>query len=634
MSQTVDRTVSTFARDAAAQVAARSTSSRLMDEVIQRTMEAGFDPEAWYVMDQRDTRLIQDEIMGGPRSSKFVYDFDIQGTAVRGISAIGARELATYYGRIRHRLVSSTRKVGQLFVFTTYPHEGITPSMQTVILPELKDEPDGYEAVCEVEDVHSGNRMMAAKFEAQWEWSRNKGTYFEKPHFATIAQSKAQRNGILMIIPQSIQLQWMEEVAKLGKNVKITAGVLEEKRDGVLRYGASQGIPIDRDVLGTLLLEQIMGLSEAARTKDKDTFLAAAIALRLVPLAPDQGATVATSTGSDGGAPTRGTRRRPPNAPADAKAPGQPPQDQRTPANPVDPDAFRRETAAQGAWLTQGQQTTAQAGQPATASPAAQEPASDSRPAFEAWLVDADGVEQGVGEPTTDPVAFARAVVALCQTQPVADILQVNEGAIADACDASEEARRIIEAITARPQQEPQQSAGDAGAPQEPQPVPVPRTPGGAIHVPNYERDCGAELARLATVAEVDAWVARNETGYRDNLQARTKIDRLVRAARDRLAPSAHNPEHNSAPQTGTAEPRTRRPVEQPSAAETQPVDRDAALVDGIEAEVRRMTSRNAMSAYQVSMAVASPKERFARSGRTDLVQRIDAAFAGWRAPA
>ena len=63
-------------------------------------------------------------------------------------------------------------------------------------------------------------------------------------------------------------------------------------------------------------------------------------------------------------------------------------------------------------------------------------------------------------------------------------------------------------------------------------------------------------------------------------------------------------------------------------------MDRDAALVDSIEAEVRRMTSRNAMSAYQVSMAVASPKERFARSGRADLVQRIDAAFAGWRAPA
>ena len=629
MSQTVDRTVSTFARDAAAQVAARSTSSRLMDEVLQRTMETGFDPEAWYVMDQRDTRLIQDEIMGGPRSSKFVYDFSIAGAKVRGISVIGARELASYYGRIRHRLVSSTRKVGALFVFTTYPHEGITSSMQTVLLPELKNEPDGYEAVCEVEDVHTGNRMMAAKFQSQWEWIEGKregeqGRHRENAHFATIAQSKAQRNAILMIVPQSIQLEWMEKMSDLGKNVVITSGVLEEKRDGVLRYGASQGIPIDRDVLGTLLLEQIMGLSEAARTKDKDTFLAAAIALRLVPLAPDQGVSAATATGSDGGAPTRGTRRRPPNAPADAKAPGQPPQDQRTPANP---DAFRREVA-QG--LSQGQQTTAQTGQASTASPAAREPASDAQPAFEAWLVDADGVEQRAGEPMTDPVAFARAVAVLCMVQPVADILQINEGAIADACDASEEARRIIEAIPAQPQQEPQQSAGDAGAPQERHPVPVPRTPGGAIHVPNYERDCGAELARLATVAEVDAWVARNDAGYRDNLQARTKIDRLVRAAEYRiLAPAA------SAPQPGSEEQpaRTRRPVEQPPAAETQPVDRDAALVDGIEAEVRRTTSRNAMMAYQVSMAVASPKERFARTGRTDLVQRIDAAFAEWRAP-
>ena len=114
MSQTVDRTVSTFAREAAAQTRARSTSERLMDEVIDRTMQSGFDADAFHVMNERDTRLIQDELMGGPRSDRFVYNFEIGGKKIEGISAIGARELATYYGRIRHRLVSSTRKVKEL----------------------------------------------------------------------------------------------------------------------------------------------------------------------------------------------------------------------------------------------------------------------------------------------------------------------------------------------------------------------------------------------------------------------------------------------------------------------------------------------------------------------------------------
>lgn len=566
MSQTVDRTVSTFAREAPTQTRARTNAERLMDEVIERTLSSGFDAEAFHVMNERDNRLIQDEILGGPRSSKFVYDFSINNQPIRGISAIGARELATYYKGIRHRIVSSTRKVKGLFVFTTYPHEGIAPSMQTALLPELENEPDGYEAVVEVEDIKTGNRMMAAKFESQWEWSTGQNRYYEKPHFATIAQSKAQRNAILMVIPQSVQLAWMEEVIRDGKHDNITKGVLAEKRDGVLRYGAAQAVEIDRDVLNTLLLEQIMGLSEAARTKDKDAFLASAIALRLVPLT----APADTSRTETKEPATRGTRRRPPNAPADSKPPPQPPQDQRSPANLEDREGSRQTTASDGTGQQGGADTRAGtavgASQGAAVSTAANDVtvgarAADGQPsqdaeadegAFEAWIVGPDGHET-TREPYVDAVVFATDLAALCRANPdaQADLLDVNSGAIGDCMDASEEAKQIIQGMDVPPfgeamtESESVETQAASTDPRQPPVIKVPQTGGGKPHWPNYCEDAEKSLNEWPqTVAEADAWMAANKPTYLNkSLAAETRLERTHRAVVARLSGSGEQQE-------------------------------------------------------------------------------------------
>lgn len=573
MSQTTDRTVSTFTRDAVTQARARTTSERLMDEVLQRTMESGFDIDAFHVMDQRDSRLLQDEILGGPRSSKFVYDFEISGQKIRGISAIGARELATYYKGIRHRIVTSTRKVGSLFVFTTYPHEGTTSSMHTTVLPELKDEPDGYEAVVEIEDIKSGNKMMAAKFESQWEWSSQKSKYFEKPHFATIAQSKAQRNGILMVIPQSVQLQWMEAVIADGKHDNITRGVLAEKRDGVLRYCTAQGIPLDRDVLNALLLEQIMGLSDAARTLDKDAFLAAAIALRLAPLAKTDTGTADAQEGTQ--TTTRGTRRRPSNAPEGTKPPAQPPSEERQTPNPTagtqqasgqpnapaDPNAWREEvnrTHPVGVQeSTAGSQTpstvgTAETTPQTTGAVGAQDGGGEEQSGgFEAWLTDATGRET-TREPFTDPVAFAQDLRVLCLRDPdaAADILDVNAGAIDDCMEVSEEARRIIEAV--RTPSTPDGTVASEGevpgmsdaGPYQPPLVDLQKTGGGKPHWPNYIDAALKSLGETRTQAEADAWMERNKPTYMGaSISAETRLDRFYKLHVGALKSGAAEPE-------------------------------------------------------------------------------------------
>ena len=44
------------------------------------------DAEIYHMMDKRDEKLIQDEVLHGSMAGIFVYDFDIKGSNVSGIS--------------------------------------------------------------------------------------------------------------------------------------------------------------------------------------------------------------------------------------------------------------------------------------------------------------------------------------------------------------------------------------------------------------------------------------------------------------------------------------------------------------------------------------------------------------------
>ena len=81
-----------------------------------------------------------------------------------------------------------------------------------------------------------------------------------------------------------------------------------------------------------------------------------------------------------------------------------------------------------------------------------QSPPSPTGGGFEAWAVDASGAEVRPS-PYTDAVEFAHAIAAMCRDTPplMEEIWEANEPAIADACDASEEARAILDAVKTRP---------------------------------------------------------------------------------------------------------------------------------------------------------------------------------------
>ena len=232
-------------------------------------------------MEERDDALIADEILNGPGSSKFVYNFEIMpGTVVTGISVIGASHLANHYGGLQHRIVASMQKVGSLFTFTAYPAEGIPMDVNTKIILELEDEDDFFAAVCEMKDIKTGNSIQIERREKRFEHRRRGGDY-ERPHYATIAQRKAYRNAVLSLVPQDIVIRWKDQQIKLGKDVLITESVLDEKRGNVMRFAAQRAIALDRRAIEHLTLQQIGGLGDAAREGKLPAFVEAARALGL-----------------------------------------------------------------------------------------------------------------------------------------------------------------------------------------------------------------------------------------------------------------------------------------------------------------------------------------------------------------
>jgi hypothetical protein len=260
----------------------RRGAGQLLEGVLNRAASGGFDPDVYYVMAGRDDTLVEQEIMHGAGSSKFVYQFKIAGTEVDGISVVGARHLAAHCGGLRHRLVSSVSKIGALHVFTTYPGpDGVGMSVNTTVVPMLGSEPDYYEVVIEMTDVTNGNAIQQRARESKVEFRRD-GTSYERPHFDKIADAKAYRNAVLALVRQDVLVRWKTEMLKLGRSDTITSSVLEEKRSGVLRYAARSGIPLERAAIEALTMDQIAGLADAAREGKQPAFVAAARGLALL----------------------------------------------------------------------------------------------------------------------------------------------------------------------------------------------------------------------------------------------------------------------------------------------------------------------------------------------------------------
>jgi hypothetical protein len=280
-----------------------------------RSMAGGFDLDAFHVMDRRDDELVAEELLHGALSASFVYNFEISGKQITGISVVGARHLAAHYRGLRHRLVASTQKTGELFTFTSFPAENMPMSVSCAVVPELAQEPDFYSVVVDLADIKAGNTLQIERREDRYEYRRD-GTPYERPNYQAIAQSKAFRNAVLSIVPQDVLLLWREQMLRLKKGETIAVGVLQQKRANVLQFAARHAIALDRRRIESLTLDQIAGLGDAARDGALPAFVRAAQALGLEVGHAEAGAAAAEAlpepAKADERPPTR--RGRPPRA--------------------------------------------------------------------------------------------------------------------------------------------------------------------------------------------------------------------------------------------------------------------------------------------------------------------------------
>lgn len=556
-----DRAISTFQRQGRGNL-----RGQVLETMIQQA--SSLDPDLWTVMDQRDNTLIEEEILHGAGSSKYVYSFKIGTTPVTGISVIGARELAAHYKGIQHRMVGSISKIGSVFVMKSYPSANSQMGLFVQQLPELEDEDDYYEVLVELKDIKTGNIIQVEKRESRHE-TRSEETLrqnphlpakYERPHYQIIAGSKAYRNGVLTLIPQALQLEWKQRMLLLNKTDIITGSLIDEKRAGVLRYAASKAIGVDRVAIEALTFEQIAGLSDAVREGRAEQFVQSAAALGIVTDAPagderaQQRTTTTTTTASPKDTPARqaangatqqtgttqgGAAQTQTKAAVATKAEPNKPADQKLTQTGSAPAAKEASQEAAGG-QAEGQQNGAATPRTEVARQETEAERNDrERPLFHYYALDEFGdpvtLDNGDMLQFFQPQEFALWYNKRTgESDNPAALREHNADALQDAA-ADPTAKVMIDAAHSPDEARP---ATVDVKPDEPSaPIPVlletlsnrQRTP----NWPKYVKDCETEITGLKTVAEVEAWEKLNVPTYVGKTTAyASKVDALIAARR------------------------------------------------------------------------------------------------------
>ncbi len=175
---------------------------------------------------------------------------------------------------LKSKIVATVEKRGAMFIFRTF-----TPlSIDVRTIRELETEDDFYECVMEVSDIKTGNSIEVRKQEMRMEKKRDGSGYFERKHYSVIAESKAFRNGVLSVLPQSVIQDFKKRCLEKGNSS--TEETIDQIRAKVLQFGAKNSIPLNRAAIASLGYAEISGLGGAAR-ESLEAFQRAAVALSL-----------------------------------------------------------------------------------------------------------------------------------------------------------------------------------------------------------------------------------------------------------------------------------------------------------------------------------------------------------------
>lgn len=245
----------------------QTRTSSDMDRLMQAPSK--FDPDIWHAMQSRDESLIRDSVLRGYTGQEYVYSFPMQGKTVTGISVVGARALAAQYGGIKARIIGSTDKTGELFVFKSF--DPLSVDARTI--PQLAEQSDFYEVIMEITDLKTGNSIQVRKKESKIERKRD-GTPYERPHYDVIAESKAFRNGVLSVLPQSVISEFERKALNAGHGTR--ERTIDELRDAVIQFASKNSLKYSRQAIQRLTYSEVSGLGQAL-TEGLDQFKSAAL---------------------------------------------------------------------------------------------------------------------------------------------------------------------------------------------------------------------------------------------------------------------------------------------------------------------------------------------------------------------
>ena len=130
-------------------------------------------------MDRRDDAMIIAEAIG-QFSDEYIYQYEIDGKPVRGLSFSGVKEARRLYKMIAVSIVS------------------------------IDEKPMYYECKARSLDRITGSATEVIYRQAKG-IKRRDGSHWENPHAFMICQSKAKRNAIAELLPQALIRGWMND---------------------------------------------------------------------------------------------------------------------------------------------------------------------------------------------------------------------------------------------------------------------------------------------------------------------------------------------------------------------------------------------------------------------------------------
>ena len=203
---------------------------KLPSGMIQMTSPINPDVSFYVAQEIADDKAIEQELLGAAVST-MVYEFEQDGEMISGLSLSGVRETV----RLLNRNPKSGHKIR------------ISPNPPTITRDLEQGGQRGIEVMIYAEDLVTGSGMWGSKFEPYKKSDPSApGTVYDNKFAFEVALSKAQRNALRSLLPESVINEMIELLKQQSGAVETIAPVETEtveikpvKTSTNLLYGAT-----------------------------------------------------------------------------------------------------------------------------------------------------------------------------------------------------------------------------------------------------------------------------------------------------------------------------------------------------------------------------------------------------------